>query len=577
MAAACASGKVCVMPNSGRASSWGSRGRAATHARRSSSDPGASRNSCSRSPRSSLWLELAVLALLLSACGGGGGGGPAPPAAWSVDTLAPWRSLAAKCQLPRSGVDPYTGSAYPDRAGTLLDEQDWLASWTDDTYLWYSEVSYADPHGYTTALDYFNALKTPQITPSGRAKDRFHFTYPTSTWEALSQSGSQAGYGSTWVLLQATPPRNVVVAYTEPGSPAANLAPPLARGAQVLFVDGVDLVNDGTASGVASLNAGLFPANAGESHTFVLQDPGAAAPRTVVLVSAIVTSTPVQNVSTIPGGAAGGSVGYMLFNDHLATAEPALINAVRQLGAAGVTDLVVDIRYNGGGYLDIASEFAYMIAGPGPTSGRAFETLRFNARHPGVDPVTGASIVPTPFLSTTQGFTPSPAAGQALPYLGLSRVYVLTGSGTCSASESVINSLRGVGVQVIQVGSSTCGKPYGFYPADNCGTTYFSIQFQGENQLGFANYPDGFVPQNGATSGIDPGAVLPGCSVADDFTHALGDPAESRLSVALLLRSGASCPAATGAAALGAVNLAAAPEGSVLKSPFLTNRILRPR
>jgi len=237
-----------------------------------------------------------------------------------------------------------------------------------------------------------------------------------------------------------------------------------------------------------------------------------------------------------------------------------------------VTDLVLDIRYNGGGYLDIASELAYMIAGPTSTNGMTFDFIRFNAKHSTSNPITGRTIVPTPFHSTTLGFTSSPAAGQGLPYLGLSRVFVLTGSSTCSASEAVINGLQGVGIQVIQIGSSTCGKPYGFYPADNCGTTYFSIQFQGVNQVGFGNYPDGFVPQNGVTAGIDPGAVLPGCSVADDFTHALGDPAEGRLSVALQYRAEASCPAASGFAAPG-LSLAAT-EGPVVKPLFLMNRIM---
>jgi hypothetical protein len=107
---------------------------------------------------------------------------------------------------------------------------------------------------------------------------------------------------------------------------------------------------------------------------------------------------------------------------------------------------------------------------------------------------------------------------------------VLTGGSTCSASEAIINSLQGVNVQVIQIGSTTCGKPYGFYPADNCAVTYFSIQFQGVNAKNFGDYPDGFTPQNTvATEGV----LVPGCSVADDFTHTLGDPAEGRLGAEL--------------------------------------------
>ncbi|MFP6807640.1 MAG: hypothetical protein VB957_10750 [Pseudomonadales bacterium] len=51
-----------------------------------------------------------------------------------------------------------------------------------------------------------------------------------------------------------------------------------------------------------------------------------------------------------------------------------------------------------------------------------------------------------------------------MPELNLSRVFVLTGPGTCSASESIINGLTGIDVEVIQIGSATRGKPFGFIP-----------------------------------------------------------------------------------------------------------------
>ena len=61
--------------------------------------------------------------------------------------------------------------------------------------------------------------------------------------------------------------------------------------------------------------------------------------------------------------------------------ETQLIAAFNQLKAAGVTDLVLDIRYNGGGYLDIASEVAYMIAGPRPRPARR-SSAAFNDKYP---------------------------------------------------------------------------------------------------------------------------------------------------------------------------------------------------
>jgi len=474
----------------------------------------------------------------------------------------PAATFAGQCAVPRAGID---------RAGSSVTENNWLRSWTNDLYLWFDEVVDRDPALFATPA-YFDLLKTTATTPSGSPKDRFHFTVDTETWIAFSQSGVSAGYGAEWELVAASPPRRVVVAYTEPNSPAT--AAGLARGFEVLFADGIDVVNDASSSAVATLNAAFFPAASGETHTFTVRDLGGSSHR-VTMQSANVTSTPVQNVHTI--ATSSGTVGYLLFNDHIATAESGLVNAVNTLKAANVTDLVLDIRYNGGGYLDIASELAFMIAGSARTAGRTFEQLVYNAKHPTRDPFTGQPLVPTPFFQTAQGF--SVAFGQALPTLNLPRVFVLTGSGTCSASESIINSLRGVGVQVIQVGSTTCGKPYGFVPQDNCGTTYFSIQFKGVNAAGFGDYTDGFSPSN--TLGIA-GTLVSGCSVADDFAHALGDPAEGRLAAALGYRTNSTCPTPSGFAPppplKSSVHAVPVPQANALqsKSPWREIRMPRP-
>jgi hypothetical protein len=520
-------------------------------------------------------VNAACVAVLLcfSACGGGGGGGSPTTGGtpggsgdgWMMGIYQPSSHFAAQCQNPRSGNDPSTGKPYPDVQGTTLDENNWLRSWTNELYLWYQEVPDVDPGTYATTAAYFAILKTTATTSTGHPKDRFHFTYPTSQWEQLSQAGVDIGYGVTWDFAVASPPRQVYAAFVWPGYAAA--AANVVRGSQVLAIDGVDMVNATDTASLNTLNEGLSPTSAGESHTFTLQAPGSNTSGTVTMQAQNVTETPVPVVTTITTGT--GPVGYILFNDHIATSEGELINAINQLRSANVADLVLDIRYNGGGYLDIASELAYMIAGPGPTTSEAFEQQTFNNKYPSTNPVTGQPLTPTPFHSTSQGFSSSPPAGTALPYLGLPRVFVLTGPGTCSASEAVINGLNGVNVQVIQIGSITCGKPYGFYPQDNCGTTYFSIEFQGNNAKGFGDYPDGFAPQNSTTL---TSAVLPGCSVADDFTHALGDSAEGRLAAALSYRAGQACPSPpTGIAP----QLVAVDHAMVHKAPWRENRIMR--
>jgi hypothetical protein len=289
------------------------------------------------------------------------------------------------------------------------------------------------------------------------------------------------------------------------------------------------------------------------------------------MTAAEVTAAPVQNAKVIDTPT--GRVGYMLFNDHILTAERALIDAVELFNSGqGIDDLVIDLRYNGGGYLFIASQLAYMIAGDASTAGRRFELSQFNDKHPATNPVTGEPISETPFYNVTSGFDGGPE-NEFLPTLDLPRVFVLTGPGTCSASEAIMNALRGIDVEVIQVGSTTCGKPYGFYPEENCGTTYFTIQFRGVNEKGFGDYTDGFSAANQPS----PGTTVTGCSVADDFETALGDPTEARLAVALDYRNTGSCPTATGSAPGGVSKPGidvSSPDGVLVKSPIRTNRIM---
>ncbi|MEK6210183.1 MAG: S41 family peptidase [Pseudomonadota bacterium] len=486
-----------------------------------------------------------IFRAMLAGCGGGGGTPGAPP------VFAASSTLAATCAAPRpaGAIDPFTRQPYGDKVGTLNDEKNWVRSWIDETYLWYKEVPNLTATSYPTPVDYFNALKTPAITSSGKPKDQFHFVLDTAQWVALSQSGVEFGYGFELALLAATPPRKALIAYTEPNTPAAGAG--IVRGAEILTVDGVNVVNDGTQAGVDTLNNGLFPTAAG-THTFTIRDTPSSGTREVTLNAGTITKTPVQNVKTL--AAPNQTVGYLQFNDHIATSEQLLIDAINQLKTADVTDLVLDIRYNGGGYLDIASELAFMIAGPNTTGGKTFERLNFNDKNPFGLTTAQATI---PFHAVTQGFAGTGTQNQSLPFLGLGKVFVLTGGGTCSASEAIVNGLRGVDVEVNLIGATTCGKPYGFFPKDNCSTTYFSIQFQGVNEQGFGEYADGFTPT---------------CAVADDFSHALGDPAEGRLAGALTYRDTGTCPTVS-AMALSAGRAILHAEPQLFRSPVRENRI----
>jgi carboxyl-terminal processing protease len=456
-------------------------------------------------------LSLMSMAALVAACGGGGGGGVS-------DSLPPSSTLAQQC----SPANPLAPSA--NRTASLDTERRWVRSYVDEAYLWYREVPTVDAtrpefnlSDVPIALDnYFLAL-----TEEGVARDRFSFTYPTADWLALAQSGIVSGFGAEWLLGSATPPRNIRIAYVDPQTPAA--AADLTRGMALVSVDGFSS-DDNTSAGIERLNEALFSPTVGRSYSFVLRDLQGVN-RAVSMTAAQITKTPVQNLRTID--TPSGRVGYMSFHDHLVPAEGQLVSAFQSLASQNISDLVLDLRYNGGGYLYIASQVGYMIAGSTRTGGRTFERLLFN------DKRTADNNDPdnnTPFYNVTSGFTGSgTTARQPLPQLSLNRVFVLAGPGTCSASEAIVNGLRGINVEVVLIGGTTCGKPYGFTAKDNCGISYFPIEFQGVNDQGFGDYASGFA----AT-----------CAAADDLTRALGDSSEGMLAAALSRRANGSCPVA---------------------------------
>lgn len=456
--------------------------------------------------------------------GGSGGSGPIQPSASYAQQCAP-ANMEAAANL---------------RTGSLGTEKSWIRSYLDEAYLWREDVPSVDASAAAysgsdveTALNaYFEALLSPALTASGKRKDQFSFVMSTREWNALSQGGVEVGYGIEWSMKSPTPPRGLRVAFVEPGSVADRAG--VRRGDTLVTADGA-AADAGDTAGVNTLNAALFPDTTGSSHRFVLTSNAGTA-RNVTLVAGSITKTPVPTSQVITA-ADGAKVGYMVFNDHILTAEAQLINAMQTFRVNGVSDLVVDLRYNGGGYLFIASELAYMIAGGTATSGKTFEQLRYNSKR---SAETNSADSKTPFYSQSCLLSGNNCTSQQpLPALNLKRVYVLTQSGTCSASEALINGLRGVDVEVVLVGGTTCGKPYGFTAKDNCGYSYFPIEFVGTNNKGFGDYADGFVPAGTGATGVK------GCQVADDFEHALGDTGEAMLAAALQYRSNGTCPTAS--------------------------------
>lgn len=267
--------------------------------------------------------------------------------------------------------------------------------------------------------------------------------------------------------------------------------------------------------------------------------PSAAArdlrqPQSAALLASHTSLVPVVKTVSSPGGR---KVGYIQFNDHGTGAQDDLITAFRQMQAASVQDLVLDLRFNSGGFLYAAQAAASMIVGPW-AEGKVFERLQYNAKR--AQETASSTML---FSSKLQFEESQYALGSQLPQLDLPRVFILASSRTCSASESIINGLRGIDVQVIQIGSSdlndagvpgTCGKPYGFREKHNCGWAYFPIEFMGTNAKGFGEYTAGFRHN---------------CVVQDSTNASAGSSTDPLLNAALRHADTGSCPTGTTAPA----------------------------
>ncbi|MBC7380161.1 MAG: peptidase S41 [Burkholderiaceae bacterium] len=394
---------------------------------------------------------------------------------------------------------------------SVADQRSWLRGYMDDQYFWYASQGTPDASAASMGAYFQSLLYKPT--------DRYSYTQPTTQFTQFFNEGTQTGYGYSLAFADAAS-TVLKVRYVEPASPVGQAG--LLRGETVVSIDGYN---------GQQVAAGALPAvtTAGVPRSFTIVN-AAGATRTFSVSSAnyAFATVPVSNVFTV--AAAGGGtakVGYLMYQQFVAGSSGALATAFNNFRAAGVTELVVDLRYNGGGSTTVARNLASMLGGSA-LDGQAFAQFRYNDKH---------SASNFSYAFTTAGL---PAA----PIEGLQRVIFIASASTASASELVINGMKPF-KKVVQIGTTTFGKPYAFQPRDACGTTYNAVNLESVNAAG----------AGGFTAGI-----APDCTVADDLTHQLGDVAEGRLSAALNYVSTGACPASANVESARAVRGGATPE-----------------
>ncbi len=433
------------------------------------------------------WVKLMVLPVLLAACGGGNDDGP----------FGACPSIAA--------------------SGSTADRQDWLRCHFDSTYFWYRLSPRPSPSGYATVEAYFDALlyrNRDPIPGGGGARwpvDTYSGFQSTESFNRFFGEGQSLGYGLAVNGLEAVAERamRLFVRYVEPLSPAARstaLPGGLRRGDEIVRINNTPVTTLIAANDFSALS----PATAGSLLRLeVRRGDGPVVAAT--LAAAVFPLTPVQagQVVLSPGGRRLGYVFVKDMIDEVQTRSPTLGSVISGFQAQGIQDLVLDLRYNGGGLVSMGATVASFASGSA-RAGQLYARLLHNDKQ----------------SARNRDF----ALGNPGNWPGLPRVYVLTGPRTCSASEQVINGLSGVGVDVVAIGDVTCGKPVGFVPADDgWGTTYSIVNFEAVNARNEGRYFDG---------------LWPTCAVAEDVARPIGALDDPLLVAAAFHADGGSCPAA---------------------------------
>ena len=438
-----------------------------------------------------------ALALLLSACGGGGSS-PPPPSG------------------PIGGTPP-PAPAPTSSACSLRSRQDWVAGQMREWYLFPETLPASlDPAPFTTVQGYIDALTA---TARAQRRDRF-FTFITSIAEenAFFSSGQTAGFGVRFALDSGA--RRLFVTEAFEGAPG--LAAGIDRGTEILAIGAssgnLRTVSDILASqGSAGLNDALGPNTAGTTR--VLRISNAAGTRDVTVTKADFEIPPVSTrygARVIEDG--GRRVGYVNLRTFISSADPALRQAFAGFRAQGITEVIVDFRYNGGGLVSIGELMGDLLGG-NRSSSDVYSFTAFRAEKAN--------------NNRQRNFQPQPQS------IGAMKIAFIGTSGTASASELVINAfIPYLRANAALIGTNTFGKPVGQIALDRaeCDDRLRVIAFATQNASRQGDYYDGLATKMEAS-----------CQAPDDISRQLGDPQEGSTRQALDYLAGRSCtPISTG-------------------------------
>ena len=487
------------------------------------------------------WLVIGLFSLLLMACGGGGGSSTPPPAPPIVDGGDP-------------DSDDSSDTGDGDACGVPA-QIDFVEAVTDSWYLWYDEMADVDKSGYESAQAYLDARLAPLIE-DGRDRGFSYMTTITEDETSIS-SGAYIGFG----FRSSSSSTGLFIIDVFESGPA--WAAGVRRGMELLAVD--------TGNGFETLEQ-LSEREAtseeifGASEVGVVRDFRFRQNGTEVEFS-------IAKDELEPPALAGeplliersglSPVGYLhlrqFINAALTPAEgfSSLTDATTLFKEASVTDLIIDLRYNGGGLLSVADSMMDLLAGATANGDPSYK-IQVNDQHPEFnDDQDNWGL----FDELPETFSPD-------------RIAFITSRSTASASELIINGLD-PHLDVVMVGANTFGKQVGQgrwdmheglegVEREDCDVALRLTAFEivnGENQGGYHQV------------GLDGTGRFTLCAAEDDISNPFGDPQEASVAAALDWLGSGSCPSSTAGGSNGVLASQRVPLPAWLEAEYIPERI----
>lgn len=347
-------------------------------------------------------------------------------------------------------------------------------------YLWNNQIpSTFDARIYADLNKLMEGIRPFSVEPGfSQPVDRWSFAMKKTEWDQQAGgmgnsfgnlSGADGDFGMTAFFRSGNDLR---VRLVEPNSPAGQAG--IRRGWRITQMNGS---SDITTTNADFLVNGLYNSN---SSTFTFQKPDGSQ-ATISLTVGNYAEKPVylDTVYNINNT----KIGYLVFNSFLGNQgqiQSEFARVFNKFSSQGVTEVVVDLRYNGGGYVDLQTKLAnYLIKSS--ANGQVMMKQVYNTQNSSNNKTTN--------FQKTGG-------------LNLDDVYFIVGRSTASASELLINNLKPY-MDVKLVGGTTHGKPVGFFPIPVGDWYVFPVAFRTTNKNNEGNYFSGFAVNAQVADGLD--------------------------------------------------------------------------